>query len=163
MTGPKSTAGPGVITAQDREIAALELRRAGKTYRAIGAALGITEPGAHACVKRALARGAAELREAAAEAIELDLERLDALLAGFWDRAEAGDEDAADRVLKILERRAKLLGLDAAARTELTGADGGPIAVSADADARLLERLTRLAAGPSGSDGGGEPGGTPPA
>lgn len=37
---------------------------------------------------------------------------------------------AIDRLLKIEERRAKLLGLDAPKKTELTGADGGPVEFS---------------------------------
>lgn len=43
---------------------------------------------------------------------ELDLRRLDSLLLTYWPLAKGGDTDALDRVLKILQRRAKLLGLD---------------------------------------------------
>ena len=44
-------------------------------------------------------------------AIALELDRLDAMLAGLWAAATSGDCAAVDRVLKIGERRDKLLGL----------------------------------------------------
>ena len=46
---------------------------------------------------------------------------------------------------RIEERRAKLLGLDAATKTELTGAEGGPLQI--DARDALLHKLAGLAAG----------------
>ena len=49
------------------------------------------------------------------------------MLLALWRRVQNGDERAIDRVLRIMERRAKLLGLDAAAKTEHTGKEGGPI------------------------------------
>lgn len=60
----------------------------------------------------------AEVRESIpddsrADAALLDLERLDAVLVGFMPAAEGGDPKAAGLVLRILERRARALGLDA--------------------------------------------------
>jgi len=46
----------------------------------------------------------------------LELERLDVMLLALWRRVQNGDERAIDRALKIEERRAKLLGLDAPIR-----------------------------------------------
>ena len=43
----------------------------------------------------------------------MELERLSALDAAHWDKAMQGNGEATDRVLRIMERRAKLLGLDA--------------------------------------------------
>ncbi|MEU3656419.1 hypothetical protein AB0E67_27155 [Streptomyces sp. NPDC032161] len=69
-------------------------------------------------------------------------ERLDALLAAAWPMAtelrpvfnkegaeigESIDLKAVDTVLKIMERRAKLNGLDMPVRTELSGPDGGAV------------------------------------
>jgi hypothetical protein len=50
-------------------------------------------------------------------------------------------------VLTCIDRRCKLLGLDAPVRQEVTGADGGPITISAVSTAReaVLSRLTLLA------------------
>lgn len=50
-----------------------------------------------------------------------DLERLDAMLPNNILMAVAGDKDAVNSVLKIMERRAKLLGLDAPTKQEVTG------------------------------------------
>lgn len=44
---------------------------------------------------------------------EQENERYDALSVAWWPKALRGDWDAADRLLKLLERRAKLNGLDA--------------------------------------------------
>ena len=46
------------------------------------------------------------------QAILLEAERLDALQEGIWDKAVGGDSRAIEVTLKLLERRARLLGLD---------------------------------------------------
>jgi hypothetical protein len=51
----------------------------------------------------------------------------------------------ANALARIEERRAKLLGLDSATKTELTGAEGGPLQIDARND--LLRKLSSLAAG----------------
>jgi hypothetical protein len=54
------------------------------------------------------------------------------------------DEDAraAEVMAKLEERRAKLIGLDAPEKRELTGAEGGPIAVATpEAAARAVREL----------------------
>jgi transposase-like protein len=50
-----------------------------------------------------------------------------------------------------------------ARRVEVSGPEGGAINLNLEADARLLERLARLAAGPEGAGGGGDAGGSPAA
>jgi hypothetical protein len=47
-----------------------------------------------------------------AEAIRLEEQRLDELQEGIWDKALAGDARAVEVALKVLERRARMLGLD---------------------------------------------------
>ena len=51
-----------------------------------------------------------------AEAVEdhraLELARLDALQVAFWERVMAGDLKAASMVLRIIDQRSRLLGLD---------------------------------------------------
>ena len=106
------------IEALQKEQKALELRIGGAPYRIIGEALGYADPsGAAKAVYRALDRIRSEIRESADQYIQLQLERLDKMLLGVWPEAVKGRYGAIDRVLKIEERRAKLLGLDAA--TEL--------------------------------------------
>jgi len=90
----------------------LELRRLGYTYARIAAEVGISET--HACriVNREIRRLNERAREEADVIVRLELERLDALQAALWDQAMSGHLGAVDRVLRIMERRAKLLGLD---------------------------------------------------
>lgn len=89
-------------------------------------------------------------------------ERLDALLEAAWPQATTPtpvlDKDgevvanvidmrAVDTVIRLIDRRAKLNGLDMPVKTELTGADGGPLALStADPDklAALIAATSRL-------------------
>ncbi|MFC8447727.1 hypothetical protein [Kitasatospora sp. NPDC057223] len=61
--------------------------------------------------------------------------RLDRMFMVAYRRAvRDGDLLAIDRALRIMERRARLLGLDQPARTEITGQGGGPIEVDTTAD-----------------------------
>lgn len=49
-----------------------------------------------------------------------DLARLDRAEAAIWDQIEDGKLYAIDRLLAIMERRAKLLGLDVPTKVDLT-------------------------------------------
>ncbi|MGW5697847.1 hypothetical protein ACWEWX_45630 [Streptomyces asiaticus] len=70
-------------------------------------------------------------------------ERLDALLEAHWPAAvETRDPKAAEFVLKLIDRRAKLNGLDAPVRTELSGPDGGAVPLGGGA----LSELNKLIA-----------------
>ena len=57
---------------------------------------------------------AVEGREANAvdQARTLELTRLDALQVGLWEQALSGDVKAVNAVLRIIEQRSRLLGLD---------------------------------------------------
>lgn len=112
----------------DKERQVLELRRMGVTYDEIAKATGYaTAQGALLAYKRALKR---TLNEAGAqEAREEELDRLDRLQRVYWAKAINGDVVALDRVLKIMEHRAKYRGLYAPARmqVEATVYDSGTI------------------------------------
>lgn len=75
-------------------------------------------------------------------------ERLDKVARKLIAAVEVVDETTlsslAGAIVRVEERRAKLLGLDAATKTELTGANGGPLEV--DARDTLLRKLAGLAA-----------------
>lgn len=108
------------VTARERELRALELRKAGLTYLQIAQQLGITEQGAHKAVMRTLKRLNERIMEQAAEVRRLELERLDAMLLSLWPQARKGNLGAIDRVLRIMQRRADLLGLDAPKGIDVT-------------------------------------------
>jgi hypothetical protein len=85
------------------------LRVKGTSFRQIEQQLNITH--ASRIFKRAMERrdNLDMLRQ---EAQRLEAERMDALQEGIWDRATRGDSRAVEVALKILERRARLFGLD---------------------------------------------------
>src|SRR5262245_39291828 len=92
---------------------ALDLRKAGLTFKKIGDRMGVTEQRAHKMVTQELARLNGKRAESAEAVTRLEIERLDALMAAVWEKAEGGELAAIDRVLSIMARRAKLLGIDA--------------------------------------------------
>lgn len=116
------------VKAHDRQLKALELRKAGVSYQAIADQLGFRSRGsAHNAVMAVLRK---TLQEPADEVRQLELERLDALLMGMYPQARKGNQGAVDRCLRIMERRAKLLGLDAPTKAELSGKDGAPLVLA---------------------------------
>lgn len=95
----------------ERDAQAATLRGAGLDYRSIARQLGFRSvSSAHDAVARCLK---ATVREPGEEVRQLELSRLDAALAGIWRRVIGGELGAVDRMLKIMDRRARMLGLDA--------------------------------------------------
>ena len=99
----------------EREAIITRLRIRGLTYRAIAKEVGVSEAAAYNAVQRALARNRAESAENAGEWREMELARLDDMWESLAPRSESGEWriEKLDRALRIMERRAKLLGLDA--------------------------------------------------
>ncbi len=116
----ESKTSPRKMRARDRELQALDMRKSGATYDQIGAALGITTQGAYKAIIRSLRRLNEKNAEDSSELRRLEVERLDKMLAAIWNMVIIGDQGAIDRALKISERRARLFGLDAPTRTDLT-------------------------------------------
>lgn len=133
------------VDTAERRTKAVKLRLAGKTWQAISDELGYAgAPAAHTDVTRALDAARKELALVTEQHRELELQRLDdleakvrAVLDGAHITVQHGrvvkDDDgvpladhdplmrAADRLLKIAERRAKLLGLDQPIKHEVSG------------------------------------------
>lgn len=103
---------------------ALELRKAGASYHEISETLGVPLSTVGRWVKEGIVRWQKQTEQDAGEIVTLETNRLDRMLMGFWSRAKAGDDAAVDRVLRIMERRAKLLGLDAPSKIAPTSPDG---------------------------------------
>lgn len=98
------------LEAHAKRLRALELRRAGATFDQIAEQVGYASRGkAHDAVMAALAD---VIREPAEKTLALELDRLDALTVALWPKVRRGDEKAVQAVLRVMERRAKLLGLD---------------------------------------------------
>lgn len=107
----------------------VELRLQGLSYRAIGAAAGCSHVHAWRLITRAMETVNDRTAEDARVLRTLEAERLDAILQGVWDRAAEGDLPAVDRVLKIMERRARLFGLDAPAKVAPTTPEGDGVTI----------------------------------
>ncbi len=129
--GAGSKASQRRLTARERERKAMELRLAGATYAQIAQALGISQAGAHKAVMRALKRLNEKLNEQAEQVRRLELERLDRMLLALWPQAQKGNHGAVDRILRIMERRARLLGLDAPKSVDVTSG-GEPLQIILD-------------------------------
>ncbi len=108
---------PERITRAENAREALGLRLQGLNFDQIGYRMGFSRQRAHTIVTEELGRVNAERNAAAGELRTLEAERLDRLQAAVWERALGGDLKAFDRVLAIMSRRARLLGLDAQPNT----------------------------------------------
>jgi Sigma-70, region 4. len=118
-----------LIQRLERQRLALTLRASGATYREIARQLDISISTANKYVQSALAEARAGVVETAEDALAIELERLDNMLLSIAPQLRRGNLNAIDRALKIMERRAKLLGLDKPARQEIMGADGGALEI----------------------------------
>ena len=94
----------------DKEIKVLELRRAGLTWQRIAEETGYADhTGAYAAYKRAIKR---TMQQPADELREAELDRIDRLQLALWPKAMKGDNASINTIVRLMERRARLLGLD---------------------------------------------------
>lgn len=121
------------VNAELNRAKALELRLRGKTYRQIaaegelkgddGAPLSLTR--VYELVQEGLAAARVDTAENAQAVKELEIERCDRLL----DKLENLTFTArvADSILRVMERRSRLQGLDAPTKWEGSGPGGAPL------------------------------------
>lgn len=125
---------------------ALSLEAAHTTYAEIGRELGMSSGEAYAFCKATRE----ELPKLTVEEERaLDVALCNDLLKRVVAKAQRGDSDAIRNGVLLMQRRAKLMGLDAPAKHALTNAAGAD--VTSD---EILLRLSRIAAaaGPGGDD-----------
>jgi len=97
---------------------ALAMRIAGHSYREIGYVLDRNGSTIRKWVSEMLEQASKETMEKASELVTLEMERLDQLQASLYAKTidQSVDLDsrlkALDRIIRIMERRARLLGLD---------------------------------------------------
>jgi hypothetical protein len=102
----------------DREIKVWQYRVAGATFEQIAEKLGYAnESGARAAFKRYVNRTKDETL--ANEIRDLHRQRLEIALLAIWPAVERGDLESIKVMLKILERDAKLFGIDMPVKTEV--------------------------------------------
>jgi hypothetical protein len=126
------------IDARLREAKVFQLRIQGFTFEQIASEVGYQgASGAWQAYKRAKD---SMIFESVDEARQLELMRLDEMMFALWDRAIGGDLPAASCVLKIMDRRAKLLGLDKPEKVEVNKWDFD----GADLDAEVQKLVTMM-------------------
>lgn len=143
-TDPK----PSAAQLADRAVRCYELRLKGRTIRAIAEELGLPK----STVQDTLNTYIAELVLPLADEVRLlELDRLDTWLARLEDQLDNGEapERVVPVLLKVQERRARLLGLDAPERAEMTVAsvpadDAVTLDVLARARQAATDRIARL-------------------
>lgn len=120
----RQPASPERIDVDRRRKEMLDLRVQGYSLRAIGEKLGMH----HSTVAEAIAAELDALtREPAEQLRTVELERMDAMLVALWPKVAGGDANTIDTALRVMQRRAKLLGLDAPSKQEHTGKDGAEL------------------------------------
>jgi hypothetical protein len=101
---------------------ALDLRKEGMTYAEIAAAMACSRTVAYKYVVSGLEELTTSLKETAVDVREMELTRLDAIISANWP--QRGSWKNGELILKAMERRAKLLGLDAPTKLAQTTPDG---------------------------------------
>jgi hypothetical protein len=148
------------IKAARRGIEAMRHRERGLTYAEIAEEMGISEQRAWKLVSKEFDRLNEKRTEKATDVLRLELSRLDTMLSAVWENAQAGDLKAIAAALKIVERRAALLGLHLI-RHEVKVSNEHAINICAiidqyAAELRLEARPNPLQGDPA-SNGRGEP------
>lgn len=144
---------PQKLTAKTLKIAerryqAFDLRMKGHSFRDIGRKLGISHTAAHKHVQKGLENLARTTEDKANMLMLMEVARIDRLHQGCWDDAINGDLQAIDLVLKLMERRAKLFGLDAPNKVAQTNVEGTESRhdqmTEEEVDARIEELLQKI-------------------
>lgn len=145
MARPKGQAPKPEVLQKETQVVAL--RREGRTWDQIAQIVGYKDPsGAHSAYMRASARVVAEDVEAIRQ---IETERLDMLQSAYWTQAMSGDVPSGLQVLRIMERRSKLLGLDQPVRQQVEVTTYDP----ANIDAEVAKLVALLDSGKTGEVG----------
>lgn len=96
----------------ERQQRAFELRKAGKSFRQIGEMLDYSHEMVRKDIQSIIDELVSETRRDAEELIAVELARLNDLMFAMWPDARRGELKSVMAVLKIIERRTKLLGLE---------------------------------------------------
>ena len=106
------------LTAAEKRAAAISLRKAGLSFERIGNELGVSKQMAWKYVMREIDKLNEFVEQEIISYRTLELERLDELWREQYRQGKQGNQGAVDRCLRIMERRARLLGLDAPQKIE---------------------------------------------
>lgn len=134
----------------ERRAKAFSLRKAGASYRQIAQQMAVSLNTAYADIQAELLELREQTKTDAADVRDMELQRCDEMILGLWPAVRRGDPKSVMAAVRVSERRAKLLGIDAPSKQELTGAGGGPLEVRELRESlagKLAGLATRIGAG----------------
>ena len=108
----------------ERRTRVLALRIGGGSYRAIAKEIGVSVKTAYNYVQASMDELKALKAKRAEQVLEIELSRLDRLTQAMWPKAIQGNTSAVGMLVRLAERRHKLLGLDAPTKLQHDLADG---------------------------------------
>ncbi len=135
---------PKIETIENR-LKAVQLRLRGLSYDEIAKTMGLSNRSvAWKLVTAAIEDTLQETREDVSEYVATQVLQIDRLIRAVFPMATGSPPDlkAVDRMVKLMDRKARLLGLDAGTRA-LLGTDGQDEVDGRDAVARLLAVLSQ--------------------
>jgi hypothetical protein len=137
MTRPRRRLPTEEVIAKERQ--ALDLKRAGVTYDRIAEEVGYANRGAaYKAVHRAIER---THQDAADDLVPILVDRLERAHFAIWPKVIKGDPAAVPRMLRIMERLARLKGLDVAtSRGEQSDLDAEILALHGELAAGAVDR-----------------------
>lgn len=100
------------IQAKETRDRILELRKQGLTYAAISKEVGVSYDTVSNTISQAMIALSTRTLANAEDLRREDYQKLSLMLEAIWDRVLSGELGAIDRAIRILERRARLMGLD---------------------------------------------------
>ena len=116
----KSAARLTALASLDLERKVIDLKLKGKKNVDIAAELDVSQSAVYNVLKRGMERITSENNKLIKHMRGLEVLRLDRLQEGIWTEAIGGHLTSIDRVLRIMERRAALLGLDSPVEVSAT-------------------------------------------
>jgi lambda repressor-like predicted transcriptional regulator len=111
--GLKSPVHPNVLKARERSADIFHLRKQGWTIREIALKYNVHPNAITAIIKREVQKVTKKTSEDLDTLRQIQLERLDFMWKSLWPNMECGNANAIEKGLAVMERQAKLLGLDA--------------------------------------------------
>lgn len=138
---------PRNVQAVDRRRRAMEMRLAGASLQAIADALGMSVSSVHETIQVGLRES---LQPASDELREMELQRLDVLWKSLQKGVKAGEADSVRAAVRVMEQRARLLGLYSSSRGDTpppAGAAGSPLSLVVDT---MLVNVNAPPAAPTG-------------
>lgn len=124
MVSSKKRARATVVA--ERRAKAVQMRIAGISPTIIAENLGYSSSAAVIKdITRSMQKAAKAEQMASEQLLQIEIDRLDRLMASIWGKALSGDVKAVDQAEKLIARRCSLLGLDLINRN---GSENGDIA-----------------------------------